>query len=139
MDMGMIFTISCVCVKYGRESSFPAKLLVVASELLQGIFDRGEHQGVDTLLISPGKVSQLFTQGKSNEKISDGQPFMQLVFDPLIAFMVLAMGAVSVSAGMWDIDFLPTRLISTLSQHMTTVLLSAPGHVPQSLSVTWQH
>jgi hypothetical protein len=130
MDMGMIVKSSCVGMENGGKSRLPAKSFVVSGEFFQGSTDTGEHQRIDGFLISPGKIPELFGQGKSDQEIRGRQSLVQLLFDPLAALMILAMGAVPVAAGMWNIGLCSTRMVRTLRQHMWAMILPAPGNDP---------
>jgi hypothetical protein len=66
------------------------------------------------------------------------QPPTQLVVDPLLAFMVLAVGAVSVSTGMGDIGLLGALMVGTLGQHVRSMALSALGHGPEGVFMSGQ-
>jgi len=52
--------------------------------------------------------------------------------------MVLAMGTVSVPAGMGDIDLFSAVVIGTLCQHVRAMLLSALHHSLQGFFMAWQ-
>ena len=76
------------------------------------MLDRGEHQVINDFLMSPGQVAQLRWQGKGDQEVSGRQPFFQLIVDPLLTFMVLAMRAASMAAGMRDIDSMAAMVIT---------------------------
>jgi hypothetical protein len=61
-----------------------------------------------------------------------------LVVDPLLAFMILAMGAVSVSTGMGDIGLFGALSAGTLGQHVRPMALPALGHGPEGVFVSGQ-
>lgn len=137
--MGMEIKIPRVSMEYGGEPRLSAKSFVIPGKGFQRIPDRVKHQRVDGFLISPGEIPELFGYGKSDKKIGGWQALVQLLFDPLLTFMVLAMRAVPVAAGMRNIDFLSTLMIRALCQHMLAMFLPAPGDDPQSLFVAGQH
>jgi len=125
-------------MEYGGETRCPTELSVVFGEAFQEVLDSSEHQRIDCFLVFPGKVPELFGQSEGEQVVLGRQPPAQLILDPLLIFMVLAMGTVSVAAGMGDIGLFPALLIGTLDQHVRTMLLSAPGHGLQGLSMTRQ-
>jgi hypothetical protein len=51
--------------------------------------------------------------------------------------MILAMGAISMTAGMWNSGMLSTVVIGTLGQHIRAVLFSTAFHGPQRFLMTW--
>ena len=70
MDMGMEIQISGLGVQNGGKSCRTLQLLVVLGKGLEDILHTGEHQGIDDLLISPGKLTQLLWQGKGDQVIA---------------------------------------------------------------------
>ncbi|MDA3903970.1 MAG: hypothetical protein PF441_11050 [Desulfuromusa sp.] len=87
-----------------------------------------KHQGIDQFLIFPGKLSQLFGERKGDQIILGRQLFVELIFNPLLTFMILAMGTISMTAGMGCIAMSSTILIGALSQYMRTRFFSALFH-----------
>jgi hypothetical protein len=126
-------------MKYGGKPGCAAKFFVVSGEGLQGIPDAVKHYGIDDFLISPGQVPKLFGKGEGNQVVLDWKQLVQLIFDPLLVFVILAMGAVSVTTGMGNISPFTAGLIGTLRQHLRAVLLPAPLHGPERLAVTGQN
>jgi hypothetical protein len=118
-------------VEKGGKARIATKFFVVAGKGLQRILDTGEQQRINRLLVFPGKVSEFFGQGKGEQEVRGWQPFVQLFFDPLAAFMVLAMGTVPVATGMGNIGLFLAVMVRTLGQHMRTMLLSTLAHGPQ--------
>jgi hypothetical protein len=106
----------------------PAEFFVVFGKCLQSILYTGKHQGIDLSLIFPGKVPELFGEGKGDQIILGWQPLAQLILDPLLIFMVLAMGTAPVTAGMRDIGELSAVVIGALCQHVRAHALA--GIVP---------
>jgi len=77
-------------------------------------------------------------QREGDQVVLTRQPLVKLAFQPLLALVVLAMGAVSVAAGMGDIDPFAAPVVRTAGQHVRSMLVSAAGHGPQSLDMAWQ-
>lgn len=120
------------------ESRCATEFFVVLGEALEDVLNCSEHQRIDCFLVFPGKIPELFGQSEGEQVVLGRQPPAQLVINPLLAFMVLAMGTVPVAAGMRDIGLLAALVIGTLDQHMRTMLLSALGHGLQGLFMTRQ-
>ncbi len=80
------------------KSGFSIKIFVIAGKGLQGILETGKHQRVDLPLVPPGKITQLPGQGEGDQEISGRNKFGKLVIYPLMAFVVLAVGATPVAA-----------------------------------------
>ncbi len=107
-------------------------------EGFQEILHRPEHQGVDGFLVFPCQIPQLPGQREGDEVILTWQPLVKLAFQPLPAFVVLAVGAVSVAAGMGNIDLFATPVIRTTGQHVRSMLVSASSHGLQGLDMAGQ-
>lgn len=52
------------------------------------------------------------------------QPLTQLILDPLLAFMIMAMGTVPVAAGMGDIPVFFSVVTGAPDQHVGAIFLS---------------
>ncbi len=107
-------------------------------EGFQETLHRAEHQGVDGLLMLPCQVPQLPGQREGDQVIWTRQPLVELAFQPLPALVVLAMGAVSVTAGMGDIDLFAAPVIRTTGQHVRSMLVPASSHGLQGLDMARQ-
>lgn len=107
-------------------------------EGFQEILHRTEHQGVDGLLMFPCQVPQLPGEREGDQVVSARQPLVKLTFQPLPALVVLAMGAVSVAAGMGNIDLLAAPVIRTTGQHVRSMLVPASSHGFQGLDMARQ-
>ena len=55
-------------------------------------------------LMLPGQRPKLFGQGEGQQKILGRHLFFELPFQPVLAFMMLAMGTIAMAAGMRDED-----------------------------------
>ena len=125
-------------MQYSGKSRCSTELFVVLGKCFQDILNTGKHQGIDCCLIFPGKIPELFREGKGDQIVLGRQPLAQLILDPLPVFMVLAMGTVPVATGMWNIDLFSAVVIGTLCQHVRAMLLSALHHGLQGLFMAWQ-
>ena len=105
-------------MKRGSESGYSAEFFVVFGESLQGFLDTGEHQRIDGFLVFPCQVSQVVGKGEGDQVVFDWEAFVQLIFDPLLIFMILTMGAASVTAGMGNISSCTTVMVTALRQHL---------------------
>jgi len=97
-----------------------------------------KHQGINQFLIPPGKLSQLSGECKGEQIVLGRQLSVELIFNPLPAFMILAMGTISMTAGMGYIGMSSTIVISTPGQHMRTMFFSTLFHGPQRFFMTGQ-
>lgn len=107
-------------------------------EGFQEILHRPEEQGVDGFLVFPCQIPELPGQRKGDQAILTRQALVKLAFQPLLALVVLAMGAVSVAAGMGNIYLFAALVIRTLGQHVWSMLLPASGHGLQGLAMARQ-
>jgi hypothetical protein len=97
-----------------------------------------KHQGIDQFLIFPGKLPQLSGECKGEQIVLGRQLFVELIFNPLPAFMILTMGTISMAAGMGYIAMSSTIVISAPGQHVRPMFFSTLFHGPQRFFMTWQ-
>ena len=115
-------------MQYCCKSPCALEFFVVLGKCFQDLLGTGKHQGVDFFLVFPGKIPKLSGQGKGDQVVLGRKKLTQLILDPLMAFMVLAMGTVPVAAGMGDICLFAAVMIDALGQHVGTMLLPALLH-----------
>ena len=113
-----------------------AKLLVIFGKSLEGLLNTEKHQGIDDLLMIPDRFPELGRQGKGEQEIPGRQPFVQLVADPLVVFVILAMRTTAVPTGMRDICLEATL---TLGEHMGAMALPTIFHNRKRFPVAWQN
>jgi len=85
-------------MQYCCKSRCSLELFVVAGKCFQDILNTVKHQGIDCFLVFPGKIPKLPGNGKGDQVILGRKKLAQLILDPLVAFMVLAMGTAPVAA-----------------------------------------
>jgi len=83
-------------------------------------------------------ATQLSGECKGEQIVLGRQLFVELIFNPLLTFMILAMGTISMTAGMGYIAMSLTIVISTHGQHMRARFFSALFHGPQRFFMTGQ-
>lgn len=128
MYVGVVIKFSGMGMQYRCKSGHTLQLLVILRKCFQKFLYTEKHQSIDDLLILPGQLAQLFGQGKGDQVILGWKLFVQLILNPLPAFMVLAMGAASMATGMRDIGLFLTA--GTPDQHMAIGLFSTLLHDP---------
>ena len=111
MDVGMIVKGSGMGMENGGETWGSAEFLVVFGKRFQDFLYCGEHQGIDCALISPRQVTELLRDGKGDQVVLAWQTLADLVFYPLLTFVLLTMRAVSVAAGVGNVALFATMLI----------------------------
>jgi hypothetical protein len=79
----------------------------------------------------PEQLTQLIGHGEGHQVIVNWQQFGPLTFQPLLAFMMLAMGTAPMPAGMGQVD--PVVAIVAFEEHHRTVLIAAAPHAVQCL------
>ena len=114
----------------GSKSGCSAEFFIVPGEGFQGNLDTVKHKGIDGFLVFPCQVPELAGKGEGDQVVFGRKSFVQLIFNPLLIFMVLAMGAASVTAGVRDISYCATVMIAALHQHLWGKLLPALLHGP---------
>ena len=78
------------------------QLPIVAGEGAQR-FPTATHQGVvDHRLVRPGQQPEFRRQGEGQQEVLRRHLLLQLPFQPLLAFMMLAVRAMSMAAGVRD-------------------------------------
>ena len=130
MDVGVVIQLSAMGVQHGGKSGHTLQLLVILRKCFQQFLHTEKHQSIDDFLILPGQAAQLFGQCKGDQKILGGQLFVQLILNPLPAFMVLAMGTAPMSAGVRDKDLFLAVGVGTPGQHMMVGFFSTLLHGP---------
>jgi len=125
-------------MEYGGEPGYPAELFIVPGEGFQGVLNTVKHQAIDGFLVSPCQISKMLGKGEGNQIVFSREALVQLIFDPLLILMILAMRAVSVAARVWDIFFLAAVMIGALRQHVQVMYLPALLHGPEGLVVSGQ-
>jgi len=125
-------------MEYGSESGCPAKFFIVPGEGFQGVLDTVKHKAIDDFLVSPCQIPKMLGKGEGDQIIFGREALVQLIFNPVLIFMVLAMGATPVTAGVRDIFFFTAVMIGALRQHVRAMPLPAMLHGPEGLVVTGQ-
>jgi len=78
--------------------------------------------------VFPGQIPKLGRQGEGDKIVPGRKPLAQLVFYPLLVFMVLAVGTVSVTAGKRDVGDLTAVFSRALGHHAGAMFIPAVLH-----------
>ena len=92
---------------------------LVCGEPFEGERRGVEHGVVREALMRADEGSQRLRDREGEEEVRPGQLLLEVVFKPLLGFVLLALGAVAVTAGMMDAVVSPTGL--ALIEAMTIV------------------
>jgi hypothetical protein len=76
-----------------------ADVLWIEGEFFDGIRGSLEQSGVTDALVLPYERAQLFWDGESNQEVVSWKLTLDVFFEPLLSFTVLAGGAVAIAAG----------------------------------------
>ena len=76
-----------------------ADVLLIEGEFFDGIGGSLEQSGVSQALVSPHEVAQRFWDRKGNQEMVSWELALDLFLQPLLGFIVLAGGAVTIAAG----------------------------------------
>jgi len=106
-------------VQYADGPSLPLQLRIVLREGFEGLPATPDHQVIETALMLPSQRTQFFGHGEGQQKILGRHLFFELPFQPLLALMMLAMGATAMSAGMRNEDLFFAAV--ALRQHHRTL------------------
>lgn len=110
-------------VQYADGSGLSLQLRIVVCEGFERLPAATDHQVIEYALMLPGQRAQFFGQGEGQQKIRGRHLFFELAFQPLLALMMLAMGATAMAAGMRDEDLFFAAV--ALRQHHRTLRGSA--------------
>ncbi len=109
------------------------QLLIVLTECAQRLPTATQEQIVDSLLVSKGQRAKFGGHGEGDQKVfSRHQPF-HLPFQPLLAFVMLAVRALALAARMWNQNMAFTR--RTLDLHLGTGVGTAVLHRRECLEL----
>ena len=67
-------------------------------EAFDGLRGRCEQGGIGALLRRADEGSEGFGDGEGHEEVGSGKLFVQMVLEPLLSFMMLALGTVAIAA-----------------------------------------
>ncbi len=98
----MIIQSARMGVQYADGTRLSLQLRIVLREGFERFPAATDHQVIKYALMLPSQRTQFFGQGEGQQKILGRHLFFELPFQPLLAFVVLAMGTVAVAAGMRD-------------------------------------
>ena len=76
-----------------------ADVLLIEGEFFDGIGGRLEQSAVTGALVLPHEGAQLLWDGKGDQEVMTRELALELFFEPLLGFVVLASGAVAITAG----------------------------------------
>ena len=133
--MRVIIEIAGVGVQYANGPGFALKLFIVEREGMERLPTALHHQIVNDALMLPGQRPEFFGQGEGDEEILGRHLFLQLAFDPLLTFVILAMRAVAVAAGMRYENL--AVAVFTLRRHQRALGGAAVLHRAQGRKLTW--
>src|SRR3970282_1607548 len=100
MDMGMIVQGSSPGVQDAEESGeIGPDVLLIEGEFFDGIGGSLEQSGVSQALVLPHEGAQRFWDRKGNQEMVSRELALDLFLQPLLGFIVLTGGAVTIAAG----------------------------------------
>jgi hypothetical protein len=90
---------------------------LVVGEAFDGLRGGLEQGRIGSALMRADKGSEGFGDGEGDEKVRPGKLFVELFVEPVLSFMMLALGAVAIAAGVVDAVLPATAvaLIETVS------------------------
>jgi hypothetical protein len=96
-----------------------------------------EQQGIEEALMAPGQIPEFGRYGKGHQEIVGRDLALELAFQPLLAFVMLAVRAVAVPAGVRHQASFVTG--GTTRQHLRRQGRAAGFHGGQGLALAGQH
>ena len=115
VDMGMKVQLSRMGVEHRMCADPSLQLRIIQAELHEGLPAEFQQQIVADALVLPHQLAQLIRQCEGHHEIVDRKQFSPLAFQPLLAFMMLAVRAIAMTTGVWD-DLLRAT-IRTVDDH----------------------
>jgi len=100
-----------------------ADILFIGSEFFQGLGRCLEHGSISYPLIAANKASKLFRHGKGSHEMMPGQLPNHLLFQPLSGLVILAGGAMTITAR--SEDRMVAAAFITLVNHSTEAYCAA--------------
>jgi hypothetical protein len=97
--MGMVKEVLAPGVKDGEEADARTQMLRIGGDGEQGLRGRAEENTVNGLLVFQSDDGNLFRDGEDNMKVSAVEQFALAVFNPLGSRQGLALGTVTIRAG----------------------------------------
>ena len=104
--MGMILHLSSPGVEHrGKTRQTDADEAWIFGQFFDSAGRCREHCAIGSLLMSAAEGANLLRHGKGEQEVAAGQSSVKLCFQPLTAFVILALRAVAVAAGTVDMMF----------------------------------
>jgi hypothetical protein len=94
-----------------------------------------KQQIVCCSLISPKQLAQFRRYREGDQVILHRQQFGSLALQPLLAFVMLAVGAAPMAAGVRQHD--AVMAVTAFQQHHSTVLIAAPSDTIEGVVMAW--
>ena len=126
MDMRVIIHLARVGMQNRDGTGRTPQLLVVLGERAHSLPTTTYEQVVDDALVRTSQPPEFRRQGKSQQKVFGWYLFLQLPFQPLLAFVVLAVRAVAMAAGVRHQDLMLAP--RALHLHLGAGLRAAVSH-----------
>jgi hypothetical protein len=109
------------------------QLRIISGEGLDGLPTAPGQDRIKRALMLPGQKPEFFGQGKGQQEIRGGDLFLKLTLKPSLAFIMLAMRAAAMAAGMRHKDL--AFAVLALGQHHRTLRGPAELHDGQRLAL----
>jgi hypothetical protein len=130
MHMGVVAKISGPSLQDSDHAESASDVLGIGSEFLKGLLRCLEEQVVEKLLVAPEQASQACGQSEGGHEVGEWQKQFSLLVDPAVDLVVLALGTVTVFAGVVLVVLL---MALRAEEQMTAEGLGATGaDIPQS-------
>jgi len=136
VHVGVVIQTAGMGVQDRNRTGHAEELFIILSEGPHRLPDTLDHQGIKQALMSPGQGPKFSRQGEGQQKILGRHLLFQLAFQPLLALVMLAVGAMAVPTGMGYQDLAVTR--GALHQHAGAVRGTTGLHGGQRLAMTRQ-
>jgi len=99
VDVGMMLKGLAPGVQHGKEAEFGSQVLRVRCDLAESLRGGAEQKGVEELLVLQRESRDLLRDGEHDVEVLDGEDLLLAVGEPFGAGQFLALGTVSVPAG----------------------------------------
>jgi hypothetical protein len=136
MHMGMVIEIAGMGVEYSMGTCAAAQMRIAAGKAVDRLPGGFKQQIIGRPLLGPEQSPQLRRYRDGDHEIVNRQQFGFLALQPLLAFVVLAVGAAAVTTGMGENCLMVAAV--AFQHHDAAVLIAAAAHGLQISMMAWQ-
>jgi hypothetical protein len=135
MHMRVVIEIAFMGMEDSMGTAAATQLWIATCKAIERLPGGFEQQIVGNPLMCPEELPQLRWYSEGNHVIVNRQQSCLLPLQPLLAFMLLAMGTTAVAAGMGQAHLMVAAI--AFQHHHAAVLIAATAHSLQGPMMAW--